>query len=249
MSDITITLHDPSSGRSESMPVPNTLTIQEVLDLGKALLDLEDGGGSSNSNNKIAVTKYGKVLAPPTQSLAEAGVINGDLLAFLRMRPKAATTTAPSPSAAATTTTGGGGLDFSSLLLGGGSSASGQTSTSAAARAPQTSSGGGGGLDFSSLLTATSANPKPVYYPGMSFEEAYESNPHPKVIVELLQKHSHLFKEFNYHMVRTRTRTFVRSELYRNTPEIARFAFRGKVLCNSAELNRARNTMRTKAID
>jgi len=195
MSDITITLHDPSTGRSESMPVPNTLTVQEVLDLGKALLDLEDGG--SGSNNKVVVTKYGKVLALPTQSLAEAGVNNGDLLAFLRMRPKVAATTSPSPSAAATTTTGGGGLDFSSLLLGGGSSASGQTTS--AARAPQASSGGGG-LDFSSLLAATSVNPKPVYYPGMSFEEAYESNPHPKVIVELLQKHSHLFKEFNYHM-------------------------------------------------
>jgi len=34
----------------------------------------------------------------------------------------------------------------------------------------------------------------------MSFEEALESNPHPKAIVGLLQKHTHLFKEFNYHM-------------------------------------------------
>ena len=71
-----------------------------------------------------------------------------------------------------------------------------------------------GGLDFSSLLAGNSSiihnnnnnnnnnndDPKTVYYPGMSFEEVYESNPHPRAIVELLQKHTHLFKEFNYHM-------------------------------------------------
>jgi hypothetical protein len=33
----------------------------------------------------------------------------------------------------------------------------------------------------------------------MSFAEAAEANPHPKAIVKLLQTHSHLFKEFNYH--------------------------------------------------
>lgn len=174
MSDITITLHDPLTGQSESIPVPNTLTIQEVLDLGKALLGLDEG--SSSDVNKLVVTKYGKVLSPPTATLSQSGVASGDLLAFLRARP------ATTPRAAATSS---GGLDFSSLL-----------SAPATEAAPAA-----GGLDFSSLLSATNNQPsRPVYYPGMSFEEAVESNPHPKTIVELLQKHSHLFKEFNYHM-------------------------------------------------
>eukprot|EP00533_Pseudo-nitzschia_delicatissima_P003864 CAMPEP_0116091874 /NCGR_PEP_ID=MMETSP0327-20121206/7738_1 /TAXON_ID=44447 /ORGANISM="Pseudo-nitzschia delicatissima, Strain B596" /LENGTH=449 /DNA_ID=CAMNT_0003583255 /DNA_START=99 /DNA_END=1448 /DNA_ORIENTATION=- len=170
MSDITITLHDPSTGRSESMPVPNTLSIQEVLDLGKALLDLE-------GESEVVVTKYGKVLGEPNSSktLQEAGVANGDLLAFLK--PKRRAPPPPPPS---------GALDFSSLL--------GNAQASAAASAS--------GLNFSGLLAPQNNHndDKPVYYPGMSFEEALESNPHPKIVVELLQKHDHLFKEFNYHM-------------------------------------------------
>merc|ERR1719498_2018473 len=154
MSYITITLHDPKTGRSESMPVPSTLTIQEVLDLGKALLDLE---------GTIVVTKYGSILSPPSKTLAQAGVANGDLLAFLKSQPR---TAAPAP--AASTTQSSGGLDFSSLL---------GSATSAAASAPAS-----GGLYFSSLLAAPTNSPKTVYYPGMSFEEAYESNPHPKAI-------------------------------------------------------------------
>eukprot|EP00534_Pseudo-nitzschia_fraudulenta_P017874 CAMPEP_0201269408 /NCGR_PEP_ID=MMETSP0853-20130426/32570_1 /ASSEMBLY_ACC=CAM_ASM_000640 /TAXON_ID=183588 /ORGANISM="Pseudo-nitzschia fraudulenta, Strain WWA7" /LENGTH=478 /DNA_ID=CAMNT_0047575407 /DNA_START=44 /DNA_END=1480 /DNA_ORIENTATION=- len=183
MSDITITLHDPSTGRSESMPVSDTLTVQEVVDLGKALLGL-DGGGSNGGSNIVA-TIDGRPLVPPTQTLAEAGVKSGDLLAFRRTRP-ARSAAAAAPAAA------GGGLDFSGLLSGGSAPPS---------PAP------GGGLDFSSLLAgnlAGSGNPSnppaAVYYPGMSFEEAVHSNPHPKTIVRLLQDHTHLFKEFNYHM-------------------------------------------------
>ena len=170
MSDITITLHDPSTGRSESMPVPNSLSIQEVLDLGKALLDLEGEG-------EIVVTKYGKVLGEPNSSktLQEAGVASGDLLAFLKPKRRAPPPPPPSNS---------GALDFSRLL--------GNAQAPAAASAS--------GLNFSGLLAPQNNNHKPVYYPGMSFEEALESNPHPKVIVELLQRHDQLFKEFNYHM-------------------------------------------------
>ena len=185
MSDITITLHDPSTGRSESMPVSPSLTVQEVLDLGKALLGIDDES-SNNTNGKLVVSRYGKALNPPTKSLSEAGVASGDLLALVRMRP------APAARSAAIS----GGLDFSNLLGGGAAST--------------TASSGAGGLDFSSLLGGsmnTTIPPKqpsttPVYYPGMSFEEAMESNPHPQAIVGLLQKHTHLFKEFNYHMVR-----------------------------------------------
>ena len=99
------------------MPVPSTLTIQEVLDLGKALLDLE---------GTIVVTKYGSILSPPSKTLAQAGVANGDLLAFLKRQPRAPAAPAP---AAASTTQSSGGLDFSSLL---GSATSAAASTPAA---------------------------------------------------------------------------------------------------------------------
>jgi hypothetical protein len=170
MSDITITLHNPITGASESMPVADSLTVQEVLDLGVALLGID----ATTAGGQLFVTRYGKSLNV-SKTLAEEGVGSGDLLAI--MAPP--TTTRPNANANTTTNStavaasGGGGLDFSSLLSGGG--------------------GGGGGA-------ATTTNAKPFYYAGMSFEEAVESNTHPKAIVKLLQTHSHLFKEFNYHM-------------------------------------------------
>ena len=192
MSDITITLHNPVTGASESMPVADSLTVQEVLDLGVALLGIDTttaGGG------QLFVTRYGKSLNV-NKTLSENGVESGDLLAIMTPPP---TTTTTRPNA------NNNSLDFSSLLsVGGSGGGSGNhTATSTAA-----ASGGGGGLDFSTLLsggggaapTTTARTTTPFYYAGMSFEEAVESNTHPKAIVKLLQTHSHLFKEFNYHM-------------------------------------------------
>jgi len=175
--DITITLHDPSTGRSESMPVPKSLSIHRVVDLGKALLGLE---------GDIVVTKYGTLLGASNITLQQAGVVNGDLLNFLKRKPR------PSPARAApTAAAGGGGLDFSSLL----------DASSSSASAPAAAAAGSNLLDFGNLLAANNnTTPQLRYFPGMSFEEALEQNPHPKAIVTLLEKHSHLFKEFNYHM-------------------------------------------------
>jgi len=190
MSEITITLHNPVNGKSESMPVADSLTIKEVLDLGAALL------GMDNSNDQLVVTKYGKPLNV-NKTLADESVSSGDLLALLTTRPNNNTTTTTTNNNNSGRATGAGGLDFSNLFGSGG----GDNNVS--------STNSGAGLDFSSLVgggtananaAARSSNPTPFYYAGMSFEEAAESNPHPKAIVLLIQTHSHLFKEFNYHM-------------------------------------------------
>jgi len=70
-----------------------------------------------------------------------------------------------------------------------------------AAAAPAPAPVASGGLDFSNLLgtTSTTSSNNPTYYPGMTLADALMSNPHPNAIVKLLQQHSHLFKELNYH--------------------------------------------------
>lgn len=60
------------------------------------------------------------------------------------------------------------------------------------------------GLDFSSLLSAAppaaaAGDPQPMYYPGMSLDEAMHHNPHPRQFVSLIQQHDSLYKELNYH--------------------------------------------------
>lgn len=147
MSDITITLCNPQTGQSESIPVSNTMTIGDVIEFSKALL-----GMSGN----LVIAKDGKPLASTSQSLVQAGVVNGDLLVVMPAvvrRPAPAPTQAPAAA--------GGGLDFSNLI---------GSSTSAPAPAP-------GGLNFSNLLGAASGNvdnPTTVFYPGMSLEDAIE---------------------------------------------------------------------------
>ena len=107
MSDITITLCNPSTGQSESMPVAPSLTINELLDWSRALLGME---------GNLVLVKDGNPLSTPTQTLSQAGIANGDLLVVMKPRAPAP---APAPS---------GGLDFSNLL-------SGSSSSSAAASA------------------------------------------------------------------------------------------------------------------
>ncbi|KAG7341431.1 aspartyl protease [Nitzschia inconspicua] len=102
MTDITITLHNPQSGASESMPLSNTLSLQEVLEFSKALLGLD--------GDDWVLTKDGKPLTPLSQSLAQAGVSHGDLLLVLKRRQ-------PQPAARPTVPAApAGGLDFSNLL-------------------------------------------------------------------------------------------------------------------------------------
>ena len=62
-----------------------------------------------------------------------------------------------------------------------------------------------GGLDFSNLLGSAPAaasrptSSQPVYYPGMSLDDAMMHNPHPQAFVSLLKSKEHLFKELRYH--------------------------------------------------
>jgi DNA damage-inducible protein 1 len=155
MSDITITLCNPATGQSESMPVAPTLSVSELLDWSKAVLGME---------GNLILVKDGKPLATnnPSLSLSEAGVVNDDLLVVMKPRPAA-------PAAPG----GGGGLNFSNLLGGGGAAAA--------------------------VSTLTTTNEEALYYAGMTLSDAVLSNPHPKAIVKVLQQHSHLFKELNYH--------------------------------------------------
>jgi hypothetical protein len=178
MTDITITLHDPQSGASESMPMASTVSLHDVLEFSKALLGVD--------GHDLILTKDGKPLLPLSQTLAQAGVSNGDLLVILQQRrhllsSMASQVPATAPTASTTTiASGGGGLDFSNLLGGGNSnSVSGQ--------------------QRSILSNNIDDNPTPIYYAGMNLHEAMNANKHPKAFIQLLQTHQHLFKELNYH--------------------------------------------------
>jgi len=148
MSEITITLCNPITGQSESLPVSSNLTVSDLLEWSKALLGLE---------GNLILVKDGKQLAAPSMTLSQASVFNGDLIVVMKKERT------PAPSAAT------GGLDFSNLL--------------GTASAP----------------SSTATSNKVTYYSGMTLTDAVMSNPHPKAIVKLLQEHSHLFKELNYH--------------------------------------------------
>lgn len=102
MSDILVTLCNPQTGQSESIPVAPSLTLTELIEWSKALLGMD---------GNLMLMKDGHPLRNPSLSLNQAGVANGDLLVV--MKPAAR----PAPAAAS-----GGGIDFSNLLGGGTSS-------------------------------------------------------------------------------------------------------------------------------
>ena len=169
--EITVTLAYLETGQSESIPVPLTTTVKELMELAGALL--------AEVPANFSLAKDGKNL-PPTMSLGDAGVVHGDLLA---VRPVTVRRN-PEPAAAS------GGLDFSALLGGG----------AGAASAPSSSNNTSG----ASRLRLPSANsssspPNPVYYPGMTLDEAMMYNPHPVAMVTVLLGNDVLFKQLNYH--------------------------------------------------
>jgi hypothetical protein len=177
-----VTIASSKSGLSESLPVSlATTTVKELSEWCSALLGLV---------GEVHLFKDGKVL-DPQMKLEQAGVRSGDLLAAQEASQAPPPPAAPPAAAAAQ---GGGGLDFSSLLASASSAAGAGGSGSAAAPS--------GGLDFSNLISQQAFAPKiaePVYYPGMTLNEAWEHNTNPEHIVSLLQSKEHLFKELNYH--------------------------------------------------
>ena len=77
MSDITVTLCNPQTGQSESIPVSTTLTVQELIEWSKALLGMD---------GDVVLMKDGKPLTNnASQSLTQAGVTNGDLLVVMKV--------------------------------------------------------------------------------------------------------------------------------------------------------------------
>ena len=173
MSEITITLCNPQSDVSESMPVSPSMSISDCLEFSQALLGME---------GDAILVKDGKRLSGST--LSEAGVQNGDLIVVMERQAAAPAGPAPAPAPS-------GGLDFSNLLA------------PASAPAAGGGSGGGLDFSslLSSAGNATSDNAEPtlVYYPGMTLADAVDHNPHPRAIVKLLQEHQNLSKELNYH--------------------------------------------------
>ena len=167
--EITVTLVFSETGQSESIGVHEVNT--KLSDLLEWSVALF---GLSQSKSELQLAKDGQLLVETTtttsMSLQQAGIRHGDVVA---VQPKAASRRAAAPYSAATTSTGG--LDFSSLLASPPASAPAASSSSAAPRGV------------------------PVYFPGMSFDEAMQYNPHPSHMVQLLFTHEHLLKELNYH--------------------------------------------------
>jgi predicted aspartyl protease len=167
--EITITLVDALTGRSESIPVPaSSTTFPMVLELAQAML-FEDANGSSD---EWQVIKDSRVLwrssSPAAATIRQAGINHGDLLVIARSK---STSSAPA-------------LDFSSLSAG---------------RSAPATSGGLDFSGLRPAPAAAAGPSSIVYYPNMNLSEAVEYNPRPENLVELLQTKDHLQKELNYH--------------------------------------------------
>lgn len=171
MTEITITLLDSASGRSESLPVPTSTTIHELIDWCKGLF-----GVSGN----LKLFKDGASLTDGT--LAAAGVGNGDLLAVQSV--SASNGTSQSRAGAGNA----GGLDFSNLLGG-----------SPAPAAAPSNNGTLDFSSLLGSSSSSKSTPEPVYFDGMQIDDAMQYNPHPHAFCRLLLSKEHLQKELNYH--------------------------------------------------
>jgi hypothetical protein len=177
--ECTVTIVAAETGLSETIPVSLGTTVKELTEWSTALLGLQ---------GDVVIYKDGNRL-DPEMKLGQAGVQNGDLLAAQVSNDSSSPAAEAQPSTAMT------GIDFSTIL---------QSATAAA------SGGGGGaavpssrgGLDFSNLLMSqqhSMAKTEPVYFPGMTLNDALDHNTNPEHIVTLLQTRDSLFKELNYH--------------------------------------------------
>jgi hypothetical protein len=173
--ECTVTIVAAQTGLSETIPVSLGTSVKELAEWSTALLGLQ---------GNVVIYKDGNPL-DPDMKLEQAGVQNGDLLAA-----QVTNESRPPPAQPAA------GLDFSSILQS--ATAAAMAPTAAAAAVPSA----GGGLDFSKLLMSqqhSMAKTEPVYYPGMTLNDALDYNTNPEHLVTLLQTREHLFKELNYH--------------------------------------------------
>jgi hypothetical protein len=171
---ITITLVLSATGQSESIPVqPTQTSVTELTEWASALFGIESAQSITLHKDGIPLVASSTTLS--TTMLHQTGVIHGDVIAVVSTNHSVEAMAAPRPAAAAPQA---GFLDFSNLL--------GQADVSPAAVSANMSAGGG-------------AIPEPVYYSGMTLDDAMQYNPHPTALVSLLRTHDHLFKEFHYH--------------------------------------------------
>jgi hypothetical protein len=174
---VTVTL--ATSGRMESMDVSKSTTVKELMEYACGILGAPD-------NNRLY--KDGTPLLNTSQTLEQAGVCAGDLLA---VQPEPLVRPVPSRSTHTGTGIDSGALDFSSLF-----------NQNDNAHPAASNGNGNGGLNFSSLLSGGGGGeqqPRPFFFAGMSLDEAMNHNPHPRAFTELLLSNDSLFKEFNYH--------------------------------------------------
>jgi hypothetical protein len=200
-----ITLVLSATGQSESIPVqPTQTSVTELTEWASALFGIERAAQSS-----ITLHKDGKPLVADDSSttttttttttlnsmlLHQVGVIHGDVIAVVVVsNDSVETMVAPRPTAAAPAAPTGF-LDFSNLL--GPADVSPTTTTTTATMNMLSSSSGIGG---SGATTMMMTQPEPVYYNGMTLDDAMQYNPHPAALVSLLRTHDHLYKEFHYH--------------------------------------------------
>jgi hypothetical protein len=163
MSEWTITLVVSTTGQSETITVPSSTSLVEVVDWAKALF------GLAGDHGPLSLFLDGKRLQVTNDdTLQSAGCNNGDVIAVQEAAAASARAAAPSASNA---------LDFSTLLSG-----------APPSQQQQVSSSSSGGLDFSRLLQqapTSTTPPAPVYWNGMNVSEATQYNPHPHAFVSI----------------------------------------------------------------
>lgn len=164
-----------SNGNEITVTLVSPVGASESISVGKTSTTIKDllewckALFGLNNNDNYALTKDGKALSTALEMTVEQAGIVHGDLLAIQ---ETRTTTVRAPAPPTRTPAATAGLDFSSLL------SSGPTATA----------------------TATSSGvPPPVYYPGMSLDDAMMHNPHPQQFVSLIQQRDALFKELRYH--------------------------------------------------
>ena len=201
--ELFITLVNPTSGQSESLSFPSLTSIQQVAEFAGALLDMSSSLSSSSST--LQLFKDGQRLNAQ-QTLQGCHIQSGDVLVVTPLQQqhqqqtrsqrqtRSQQQTQEPPASAAVM----GGLDFSSLLGGGGGGGSMQSSNMAVAASSSSQQRPSSSQQQRPSQSEERRRP-PVYFPGMSVEDAMSYNPHPDNFITVLQSHESLFKQLRHH--------------------------------------------------
>jgi hypothetical protein len=190
-----VTVIDPDSGATESLPVEPSTSVGDLLQLSSSLLNVDPSSSVLLLNQRPM---------NPTDTVGGAGVGENDLLLVVRSAPSMnnastapPTTLSSAPStnnvpAAAPATTG---LDFSSIFN--------RDDEREVGRASGRHNGGlglaGGGLNLIPAAALARQNSSTVQWAGMSLDDVFQNNTNPAHIVEVIRSQPNVWKELNYH--------------------------------------------------